>query len=102
MRFDCHLAGQISRSEHFQSGPQLLDDTQLQQTAGVESIAFQSFQAPDIYDSVFLVEDIFESALGQTAMQWHLAAFETTHHAVAGDGLGSLCAAAGILPTASA
>src|SRR5579864_8827409 len=102
MRMDCKLPGHISRSEHFQSGPQLLDHAELQQTARIESIAFQRFQAPDIYDSVFLAKNIFETALGQAAMQRHLAAFEPAHYAVAGNGPGTLGAAPGILATAGA
>src|SRR5438046_9815699 len=38
----------------------------------------QPFQADDV---VFLTENIREAPLGHAAMQWHLAAFKSAHHA---------------------
>src|SRR5256885_16798119 len=38
----------------------------------------QPFEADDV---VFLAENIREATLGHAAMQWHLAAFKSAHHA---------------------
>src|SRR5438552_6156164 len=38
----------------------------------------EPFQADDV---VFLTENIREATLGHAAMQWHLAAFKSAHHA---------------------
>ena len=45
---------------------------------------------------------LVRSALGEAAVQGHLAAFKAAHHAVAGDGLGALGAAARVLAPAAA
>ena len=41
----------------------------------------QLSQAVQVHHLVFHAENIGEAALGQAAMQWHLAAFKAAHHA---------------------
>ena len=38
-------------------------------------------QPVQVHDLIFLAENVGEAALGQAAMQRHLAAFEAAHHA---------------------
>ena len=40
-----------------------------------------SSQAVQVHYLVFHAENVGKSALGQAAMQWHLAAFKAAHHA---------------------
>ena len=56
--------------------------------------------APRLTMAYSFLKDVGEAALRQTAVQRHLAAFKAAHHAVAGDGLGALGAAAGVLAAA--
>jgi hypothetical protein len=54
--------------------------------------------AVQIHDRVFGAEDVGEAALGQTAVQRHLAAFKTAHQAEAGARTLALVAAGEVLP----
>src|SRR5258708_2574282 len=96
------LARQFARSQNLQPRAQLLDHTQLQQTAGIELVAFQLLQTAHIHDGVFFPENVGETALRQAPVQRHLAAFKPAHDAIAGNGPGALRATAGILAAAGA
>src|SRR5579863_2494563 len=74
-----------------------MDDAQLQQFLGSKAVALQRLPLADVYNRVFLAEDIGEPALGQTPVQRHLAAFKSAHPRVTRDGLGALGSAPGIL-----
>src|SRR5271165_1648644 len=102
MRLDGDLAIQLAGAENLETGAEFLDDTEFEQAAGIEAVAFELFEPPDVDDGVLFAKDVVEAALGQTAVQRHLAAFEAAHDAVAGDGAGALCAAAGVLAAAAA
>src|SRR5207253_1911491 len=60
----------------------------------------EALQIGNFHDDVFFLEDVREAALGQTAMQRHLAAFESAHTAEAGARLLALFTAAGGLAVA--
>src|ERR1019366_9213287 len=72
-----NFARQLPGAQDLETVTQLLDDAQLEQAVGVERIAFQLLQLPEVDNSVLLLEDVRESALGQPAVNRHLAAFET-------------------------
>src|ERR1035437_902169 len=72
-----YFARQLPRAQDLQTVTQLLDDAQLEQAVGVERIAFQFLQLSEFDNGVMLFEDVRESALGQPAVNRHLAAFET-------------------------
>src|SRR5208283_5067261 len=65
------LARQLAGAENLESFPQLLDDAQLHQAIGVEGIALEFFQTPQVDDSELLLEDVGESALGKPAVERH-------------------------------
>src|SRR5271157_2373045 len=92
-----NLARQLPGAEDLETITQLLDDAQLEQAVGVERIAFQLLQLPEVDNGVMLLEDVRESALGQPAVQRHLAALETALLAEPRAGALSLRAARGRL-----
>src|ERR1700684_131305 len=102
MRPHSQLAREVAGAEHFESGAQFLNHTELEQPPGIERVAFQLLQPAHIHDGILLAENVGKSALGQTPMQRHLAALATAHDAVAGNGSRAFCAAAGILAASSA
>ena len=73
--------------------PSLLMMPQLDQAVHRERVAWQLFQIAQIHDRILLLENVGEAALRQTAVQRHLAAFESAHDAVAGDGARALVTA---------
>jgi hypothetical protein len=67
-----------------------------------EHVAFQLFQLAQVDDGELLLEDVGETALGQAAMQRHLAAFETALLAETGAGALAFGAARGGLAVSRA
>src|SRR5581483_24885 len=65
-----------------------------------KSIAFEFVKSSDIHDGVLFMEDISKTALRQTPVQRHLAAFKAAHFAVTRDGFRALCSAPRILAPA--
>src|ERR1039457_2004154 len=93
MRLNIDLARNLTRTEDLEPIAQLVDNTARDQAVHREGIAFQLFQILEVDDRVLLFENISETALRQTAVQRHLAAFESAHNAVARDGTRALVAA---------
>src|SRR6266446_6893717 len=91
-----HVDGplQLTRTEHFQAIAQFSHLAQLRQTIGIERVAFQNVQAPQIDDGILFLENVGEAALGQPAVQRHLAAFESAHDTVTGNRARALVPAA--------
>src|ERR1019366_7767110 len=85
VRFHLDGSRDLARGEHLQSVAQLVNDPQFNQTVHVEHVARELFQIFQVDDRVLLLENVGEAALRQTAMQRHLAAFESAHDAVAGN-----------------
>src|ERR1039457_6650501 len=77
-------ARQLTGTEDLQPFAQLLHYSELDEAVNREGIAFELLQAPQIDYGVLLLKDVRESALGQPAVQRHLAAFETALLAEAG------------------
>src|SRR6266481_3912167 len=92
-----HVDGpfQLPRTEHFQAIAQFSHLAQLREAVGIEGVAFQNVQSPQIDDGILFLENVGEATLGQPAMQRHLAAFESAHDAVAGNRARALVPAAG-------
>src|SRR6266436_5480483 len=82
-----HVDGpfQLPRPEHFQAIAQFSHLAQLRQAVGIEGVAFQNVQPPQIDDGILFLENVGEAALGQPAVQRHLATFESAHDAVTGN-----------------
>src|SRR5882724_7681727 len=82
-----HVDGplQLTRPEHFQAIAQFSHFAQLRQTIGIERVASQNVQPSQIDDGILFLENVGEAALGQPAVQRHLATFESAHDAVAGN-----------------
>src|ERR1700722_15631442 len=97
MRSNSQFAGEVAGAEHFESGAQFLNHTELEQPPRIERVAFQLLQPAHIHGGILVAENVGKPALGQTAMERHLAALETAHDAVAGNGSRALCPSAGIL-----
>src|ERR1035438_2671539 len=93
MRFNVDLARNFTRTKDLEPIAQLVDNTASDQAVHREGIAFQLFQILEVDDRVLLLENIGETALRQTAVQRHLAAFKSAHDAVAGDGTRALVTA---------
>ena len=53
---------------------------------------------PTLSSAKYFLKDVRKSALGQTAVQRHLAAFKSAHAGVAGDGLAPLAPRPEVLP----
>src|SRR5262249_23081819 len=83
-----HVDGplELARGEHLHAVADTLDGAELDQPVRIKRVAFQAVQPPQIDDGILLLENVGEAALGQTPVQRHLAALESAHHAVAGDG----------------
>src|SRR5438034_1164891 len=94
MRRHVNRALQLARGEHLHAISQLPHSSQLHQSIGIERIALERVEPSQIDDGILLLENVGESALGQTAVQRHLAAFESAHDAVAGDRARALAPAA--------
>src|SRR3954466_10821503 len=102
MRLHGDFPCQIAAAQHFQAVAQLLDHATGEERLRCEAIAFEELKRTHVDDGVFFPKNIGEAALRQAAVQRHLPAFETAHLAVAGNGLRTLGAAAGVLtPPAS-
>src|SRR5580658_6193545 len=80
----------------------LSDRAQFQELARIESVAAQLFEPTQIDDRVFLSKNIGESALGETAMQRHLAALKSPHAGITGDRFRAFCSAPRIFTAARA
>src|SRR5205807_6983931 len=92
------LLGQLAVAEDLEPVSGALDQSGLAQHALVdEGAVIEALQVAHVHDGVLFLEDVGESALRQTAMQRHLAAFEAEHARVAGARLLPLLAAAGSL-----
>src|ERR1017187_3652951 len=85
MRLDRDGPRQLARAQDFETGAELVDHAQLGQAVGSEHVAFQLIQPSQVDDGELLLEDVGEAALGQAAMQRHLAALETALLAEAAD-----------------
>src|SRR3954464_836143 len=80
------LAAESSFYQHFQ----------------VDGLLAQAGPVANIHDRIFGAEDVGETALGKTAVQRHLSAFEAAHHARAGAGaLPFVSTAGGLADTAA-
>jgi hypothetical protein len=53
----------------------------LAQDVGIDGRLAEEHQLVEVHNVKFLAEDVGEAALRHAAMQRHLAAFKTTHHA---------------------
>ena len=62
----------------------LEDETQLLVVVETDFLRPSLGNAVKVHDGVFGAEDVSEAALGQTAVQRHLAAFKAAHQAEAG------------------
>jgi hypothetical protein len=100
MRLHVDRARDLAGSQNLQTTFQLLDDSEFLQPVHVELVALEPFERREINHHKFLAENVGKAALGQTAMQRHLAAFEATHQAVAADRTGALGASTRILSAA--
>src|SRR5712691_1590533 len=92
-----HVDGplQLAQAEHLQAIAQFSNFANLRQPVRTERIAFESVQPSQIDNGILLLENVGEPALGQPAMQGHLAAFKSAHDAVAGNRARALVPAAG-------
>src|SRR3954452_16334125 len=88
-------AGQLAGPQNLKTSLELLDHFQLRERLYIKGVAFELIEFRQVYDCVFLTEDILEAALRKTPVQRHLSAFETAHLAVAADCLRTLVAPAG-------
>src|SRR6185437_2462542 len=70
------------------------------QFLGAELVAFQLFETAQIHHRILFPENVRESTLRKTPVQRHLAALESAHHAVAGNGFRALRPTSGILAAA--
>ncbi len=73
------LPAQRSRTQNLQPIPESLNDAARHQLVGPEDVAIQLFQPAQIEHGVLFFENIRKTALGEPAVQWHLAAFEPAH-----------------------
>src|SRR5436305_526120 len=74
------LLGQLTVAEDLDAGGGALDQSRAAKRVLVDGGAVvEALQIGDVHDSVLFLEDVRESALGQTAMQRHLSAFEAEH-----------------------
>src|SRR6202034_2474435 len=93
MRLNVDTARDLARTEHLEPIAQLVDNAARDQAVHRKGVAFQLFQILQIHDRVLLLENIGKTALRQTAVQRHLAAFEAAHDAVARNGARALVTA---------
>src|SRR5580693_9228554 len=93
VRFDVDAARDFTGPEDLETVAELIDNAALDQAVHGERVAFQFFQILEVDDRILLLEDIGKSALRQTAVQRHLAAFESAHDAVTGNGARALVTA---------
>ena len=92
------LAFQLARAQNLEAVLQFVDDAQFEQLLPGSNVSPSSAsRRPTFTIAYSLLENIGESALGQAAVQRHLAAFKSAHARVARDGLGALGSAARIL-----
>src|ERR1017187_3097178 len=78
MGFHRNLACQYAGAEDLQAITDLVDYARRQQGVRAERVAFQLFQLAEVDNGELLLKDVGKSALGQAAMQRHLAAFKST------------------------
>src|ERR1017187_3072115 len=100
VRFHPQFARQLAGSQDLQPLVEFLDDAVLEEVVGCERVPVQFLQSVQINDCVLLLKDIRKTALGQAAVQRHLAALEAALLAEAGAGPLSLAAAGGGLAVA--
>src|SRR4051794_34961328 len=93
MRLNRDGLGDVARTEDLQTITQLADDSAFLQAVGGEVVAADTLQIAEVDDGEFLLEDVGETALRQTAVKRHLAAFEAAHDRVTRDGTRTLAAA---------
>src|SRR5579862_95609 len=93
VRGDLNLTGQLPGAQDLDAVAQFLDHTQFDKAVGVEALAIQLLQPPQIHDSVLFLENVGEAALGQAPVYWHLAAFEPALLAETGTGVLAFAAA---------
>src|SRR5262245_12552877 len=74
---------QLTRAENLQAVSYFPNFAQLYQPVGTERIAVEDVQSSQVNDGILLLENVGEPALGEAAVQRHLATFEPAHHAVA-------------------
>jgi hypothetical protein len=87
---DGQRASEITRAQNLEARLQPLHRTELLQAYRSRSYRPALVQPVEVDDSVFLAEDVGESALRQAAMHRHLAAFEAAHFRVARNRLAPL------------
>src|SRR5207245_2898516 len=98
VRRDRDFAGQLASTENLEAVAQFLDDAEFHETVGGKAVAFQFLQPAEVHDGVLFLEDIGKAALGQTAVNGHLPAFESALLRGAGARVLALMAARGGLP----
>src|SRR4051812_49268204 len=102
MRLHGDLPCQIAAAQHLEPVLELFDNAASEERLRREAVSFEMLERADIDDGVLFPENIGEATLRQAAVQRHLATLEAAQFAIAGDGLGTLGAAAGVLtPSAS-
>src|SRR3954468_8325860 len=95
------LLGELAVAEHLDAVVLALDETGLAKGRLIDRGAVvEALEVREVHDRVDLLEDVGEAALRQTAVQRHLAAFESAHAREAGAGLLSLFTASGGLAVA--
>src|SRR5262245_6614553 len=100
--FDRNLAGERAGAQDLDAVVHLVDDTQFDETVRSETVAFQFFQPAQVHDCVLLFEDVGEAALGQAAVNRHLAALKAALLGETGAGVLPLVPARGGFPHARA
>src|SRR6201999_900524 len=93
MRLYRDAARQLASGQHLEAILHFVDDARGNQRIGIERIAFQLIQGSQVDDRKLLLENVVEAALGQAAVQRHLAAFETALLAETRAGMLALVAA---------
>src|SRR5215472_11371572 len=96
------LARQLARSQNLETVLEFVDDSQFDQTIGIERVAVKLFELIEVHNGEMLLENVLESALRQAAVKRHLAALETALLAETGDGMLALGAARGVFAHARA
>src|SRR5690349_2083215 len=82
---DGELLGELAVAEDLHAVVLTLDQAGLTKCCLVDARTIvEALEVGDVHDRVVLLEDVRESALRQTAMQRHLAAFEAESTAEAG------------------
>src|SRR2546423_3787515 len=94
-RLHVELLGQLSVAEDLDPVSGALDEARAAKRALIDGGAIvEAIEVAHVHDGMHFLEDVGESALRQTAMKRHLAAFESEHARIAGARLLPLLSAA--------